>query len=233
MENIFRVYFMRIINNTDINNLILYAKKNLGIYKLVYRKYKNIYWTSVSLMILSIVLLVTYILLSNYQISLYVEYICFLGCLLACLFSLYSIHKLDTISNSAHLKIQGIRLKLLKQYYEINNFKIKDIKTINEMLSKRIEKIERQKITIVIILGVLVLPIWDSFIQHYLKIFTAQQLLKIIVFTILISFVVTILVKVFYKGLYLYEENIYIKNNTFVIENLIYLNKCLLQEKEG
>lgn len=224
---------MRIINNTDINNLILYAKKNLGIYKLVYRKYKNIYWTSVSLMILSIVLLLTYILLSNYQISLCIEYICFGGCLLTSVFSLYSIHKLDTISKSVHLKIQENRFKLLKQYYEINNFKIKDIKTINEMLSKRIEKIERQKITIIIILGVLVLPIWDSFIQHYLKIFTAQQLLKIILFSILISFVVTIIVKVFYKGLYLYEENIYIKNNTFVIENLIYLNKCLLQEKEG
>ena len=167
---------MRIINNTDINNLILYAKKNLGIYKLVYRKYKNIYWTSVSLMILSIVLLLTYILLSNYQISLCIEYICFGGCLLTSVFSLYSIHKLDTISKSVHLKIQENRFKLLKQYYEINNFKIKDIKTINEMLSKRIEKIERQKITIIIILGVLVLPIWDSFIQHSLKIFTAQQL---------------------------------------------------------
>ena len=34
---------MKIINNTDINNLILYAKKNLGIYKLVYKeKKKNI-----------------------------------------------------------------------------------------------------------------------------------------------------------------------------------------------
>lgn len=32
---------MKIINNTDINNLILYAKKNLGIYKLVYKEKKE------------------------------------------------------------------------------------------------------------------------------------------------------------------------------------------------
>ena len=38
---------MKIINDTDINNLILYAKKNLGVYKLVYKDENRKYFLTI------------------------------------------------------------------------------------------------------------------------------------------------------------------------------------------
>ena len=36
---------MKVVTNSDIKKLIIYAKRNLGIYKLVYRTYKQLYFT--------------------------------------------------------------------------------------------------------------------------------------------------------------------------------------------
>ena len=68
---------MKIINNTDINNLIIFSKKNLGIYRLVYKEQKNLYCLSIIAVIFSIFLLITYILLVILHINILIEKICF------------------------------------------------------------------------------------------------------------------------------------------------------------
>lgn len=223
---------MKIINNKDINNLIIFSKKNLGIYKLVYKEYKNIYWMSILLTNLSIILLVSYILISNFRTNLFLEKICGICCLMTCIFSLILLYLLDKKTKSKHLKIQDCRLKKLKKYYNSNNYLTKDIIIINEQLSKRIEKIEKQKTTILIVFGILILPIWDIFIQDSFVVFSSQQFVKVVLFSIFLSFIIRMLIKVCKRGLYLYEENIYIKNNISLMENLIYLNNYIIKEEE-
>lgn len=52
---------MKIITNNDINDLIVFSKRNLGVYKLVYKKVKVVYWCLVFLTILSILFLILYL----------------------------------------------------------------------------------------------------------------------------------------------------------------------------
>ena len=73
---IFKNTIMKIINNTDINNLIIFSKKNLGIYRLVYKEQKNLYCLSIIAVIFSIFLLITYILLVILHINILIEKIC-------------------------------------------------------------------------------------------------------------------------------------------------------------
>lgn len=223
---------MKIINNTEINNLIIFSKKNLGVYKLVYKDYKKIYWGSIFLVIVAIIFLLLYIVFSKSSSPSLFESIFCIGCLLASVIALYLQYLLNKKTKEKHLKIQDNRYKLLKKYYSNNHYLLNDIKVINEVLNKRIEKIEKQKITILIVLGALAMPIWDAFVQYHLDDFSSQQIIRIILFSIPFSLIIVLILKFCNKGLYHYEENIYIKNNISLIENLLYLNTYIIQEKE-
>ncbi len=223
---------MKIINNTDINNLILYAKKNLGIYKLVYKEKKRIYYLSIIFLLISATLLAVYILLVCFNINKSIQIICAICCLLTCFCTLILLKYIDSKTQHKHLKIQNNRLELLKQYYNGKNYTIKDIRIINQQLEKRINKIEKQKITILIVISVMILPIWDIFVQTYFSDISLNKMNKFIIFFIILSIFILITIRFLNKTLYLYEENFYIKNNIAIIENLIYLNEYIIQEKE-
>lgn len=223
---------MKIINNMDINNLILYAKKNLGIYKLVYKEKKRIYYLSIIFLLISATLLAIYILLVCFNINKSIQIICAICCLLTCFCTLILLKYIDSKTQHKHLKIQNNRLELLKQYYNDKNYTIKDIRIINQQLEKRINKIEKQKITILIVISVMILPIWDIFVQTYFSDISLDKMNKFIIFFIILSIFILITIRFLNKTLYLYEENFYIKNNIAIIENLIYLNEYIIQEKE-
>ena len=223
---------MKIINNTDINNLILYAKKNLGIYKLVYKEKKRIYYLSIIFLLISATLLAVYILLVCFNINKSIQIICAICCLLTCFCTLILLKYIDSKTQHKHLKIQNNRLELLKQYYNGKNYTIKDIRIINQQLEKRINKIEKQKITILIVISVMILPILDIFVQTYFSDISLNKMNKFIIFFIILSIFILITIRFLNKTLYLYEENFYIKNNIAIIENLIYLNEYIIQEKE-
>lgn len=223
---------MKIINNTDINNLIIYAKKNLGIYKLVYKEENKIYCLSIISLLITAVILITYILLVYFHIDKLYEIMCGILCLFACFCTLLLLRNIDNKTECNHLKIQNTRFKLLKKYYNDRNYTIKEIKVINQQLEKRINKIEKQKVTILVVISVMILPMWDIFVQSYFNDFSLFKIIKFIVFFVIFSLLILITIRFFNKTLYLYEENFYIKNNIAIIENLIYLNKYIIQEKE-
>lgn len=223
---------MKIINNTEVNNLIFFAKNNLGIYKLVYKEKKNIYYLSIISVVINIFMLIIYILLIALHINDFWEKIYGGCCIFTCLCSLILLKYIKSKTEYKHLKIQESRFKLLKKYYNDKNYNIKDIKIINQQLEKRIEKIERQKITILVVIGAMVLPIWDTFVQSYFSEISYIKLVNFFIFLIILSVVILLIIRFFSKALYLYEENFYIKNNVAIIENLIYLNKYIIQEKE-
>lgn len=222
---------MKVITNKDINDLILFSKKNLGIYKLVYKEHKKIYWCIISFTCLSIVSLILYILLSINKIRT-LEKICFFCCIILCFITLFLSHKLNEITKYKHLEIQDKRLKLLIKYYNDKNMHSKNILIINAQLAKRIEKIEKQKTTVLVILGILILPLWENFIQYFYNEFTSIKFIKLFLFSIIMSFVIAAVMKICNRGIYLYEENIYIKNNVHIIENLIYLNTYIINDEE-
>ncbi len=52
---------MKVVTNSDIKKLIIYAKRNLGIYKLVYRTYKHLYFTIIILLLIFALLLIVFL----------------------------------------------------------------------------------------------------------------------------------------------------------------------------
>lgn len=223
---------MKIINNTEINSLILFSKKNLGIYKLVYSHYKKIYWTSILFASVSLCLLIMYIFLAVINVKPLVEKLIGIICLAICLCTLYFFKLVDKKTADKHLVIQKERFNKLKEYYVGERYNVNDIKVINEQLQKRVEKIEKQKITILVVIGALIMPVWDMFIQNYFNDFSSDKIAKRFVFILLFSFIVLMLIRVLNKTIYLYEENVYVKNNVALIDNLIYLNNYIIQEME-
>lgn len=171
---------MKIINNTDINNLILYAKKNLGIYKLVYKKEKKVYCLSIMLLLITVFILAVYVLLVYLHIGSFYEKTCAFLCLFSCLCTLISLKHIDKKTKTEHLKIQDTRFKLLKKYYNDRNYTVNEIRIINQQLEKRIDKIDKQKITILIVISVMVLPIWDIFVQTYFNNFSFVKIIRFI-----------------------------------------------------
>lgn len=214
------------------SGLILYAKKNLSIYKLVYKEKKIIYYFSITMLLISVILLAIDILLVCFNINKSIQILSSICCLLTCFCTLILLRYIDNKTQYKHLKIQDNRFRLLKHYYDDQNFSVKDIKRINQQLEKRINKIEKQKVTILVVIGIMVLPIWDIFVQVYFINITFSKLIKFVIFFIVFSIIILISIRFFYKTLYLYEENFYIKNNISIIENLIFINEYIIQEKE-
>lgn len=184
---------MKIVNNTIINDLILYAKKNLGIYKLVYKEEKNKYYMSIIFVFISILFLITYVLFSFYITNVILERLCCFCCLITCLYSLWLIKYIEKKTKNKHLEIQDVRFSLLKNYYNANNLGYKELKIINQQLEKRIEKIEKQKITILIVLSIMIMPLWDLFVQEYFKEISFNRVIKFSFFLIIFSVIILIL----------------------------------------
>lgn len=99
-------------------------------------------------------------------------------------------------------------------------------------MEKRKEKIEKQKITILVIMGAMTVSVWDLFVQAFFEQYTFLKVTKFLAIFISFSFITLVVARFFTETLYLYEENFYIKNNTAIIENLIYLNEFIIQEEE-
>ena len=224
---------MKIINNTDINDLILYAKKNLGIYQLVYKKEVNgIYFLSIVLFLFSVIILIICILLICFDTNKFYVIICVICCLTTCFCTLILLRHIDNKSKNKHLKIQYDRYRFLKKYYNDKNYTIKEIKVINHQLEKRKDKIEKNKITILVVISVMILPVWDIIVQKYFNDISLIKIVKFIVLLIVFSIVILLTIRFFNRMLYRYEENFYKKNNVAIIENLIYLNEYIIQGKE-
>lgn len=199
---------------------------------MVYKEKKNIYYLSIISVAVDIFILIIYILLIVLHINVFLEKFCGFCCLFTCLCSLILLKYIKSKTKYKHLKIQENRFKLLKKYYNDENYNVKDIKIINQQLEKRIEKIKRQKITILVVIGGMVLPMWEVFVQSYFYEFSVTKMIDFFIILIILSVIILIIIRFFNKALYLYEENFYIKNNIAIIENLIYLNKYIIQEKE-
>lgn len=204
----------------------------MGMYNLVYKDKKELYFLSLSSVFTSVLLLILSIFFAFAHIPSLEKFFSF-SCLLICFCGLLLIKYIDKITTEKHLVVQDVRFKLLKKYYSDNDYNYDDIIIINQQLEKRIEKIGKQKITILVIISVLILPLWDILIQNYFDDFTSIKILKFVIFLIIFSFATLVVIRFFNKALYLYEENFYIKNNVSIIENLIYLNGYIIRTKEG
>lgn len=220
---------MRIITNGDINSLLIFAKKNMGIYRLVYRKEKKAYWMMVMLAFFSLACIVLYASLVVAGNDAFAKFV-FIFAVASSLSVLCLCYRIEKITHSAHMQIQNKRLVLLKRYYRKEGFSREDILIINDQLSGRLKKINEQRLTLSVVFGAMALPLWEILVEYLLDRFTSQKLVGTLVVTIIAAVVVTIIAKLMNVSTYLYEENFYVKNNLSIIENLIFLNKYIVKE---
>lgn len=199
---------------------------------MIYKEHKKVYWLSIAFLFFSICLLIAYVLLIILDVNTNYELLCGIVSLIMSVIALVLLGCINRLTAEKHLKIQHIRLKVLKKYYKHKNFNTKEIKIINELLERKMARIEKQKVTVIIILGTLVLPIWEIFLDYYFDEFTMLKMKNFIIVLIMLSFIILFFIRMFNRTLYLYEENIYIRNNISIIENIIYLNKYIIQERE-
>lgn len=224
--------FMKVINNTNINDLIIYSKKKLGIYELLYKKHRILYWSAIFLTCMTGISLLAYIILVIYYKRDILEAFFCIFCTSNALIAFCLTKVLEHKTGGTNLNIQDKRLRHLKRYYCEKGYNSKEIKKINILLSKRIEKLTDQKTTFLVILGILILPIWESFISEYFTDFDSNRIFKMLIVCSIISIILAWLIKFCNNLIYLYEENIYIINNVSIIENLIYLNEYIIEERE-
>ena len=154
---------MKIITYIDVNNVVLFAKRNMGVYKLVYKKYKRIYFVSLfslfCVMVLTVVFLVYYF---AFKETLYwLSYVCV--ALSVLLFVL--LYRLDKKTIESRNKIQDIRVKILKKYYKKKKFKSYDVIQLNNQLQQRIDSIASDNIKFYVVLVSLLFPIWELYIN--------------------------------------------------------------------
>ncbi len=220
---------MKIINNTDINNLIIFAKHNMGIYRLVYLRYKKIYWLTIVFCILCFLSLVLYLIVkfASNKIAVAISFLC---CIFNAVAAIYLCRRLEALTENRQMKVQEKRLVILQRYYQRNNYTISDIIIINKQLEKRLKNLDKQKTTAIVVLGILVLPIWETMVEYALQEFTTERFVRIIAVTLIMTFFITIFIHILNRGIYLYEENVYVKNNSYIIENIIYLNHYIIKD---
>ena len=126
---------MKVINNSEVNRLIIFAKKKLSIYELAYKEYKMLYWLLILLAVGSFGFLVVQISLSILGVNAQLENLCIVGCLSTGFSALYCVKVLDDKTEEAHQQIQTVRLRKLRLYYRISNYSKQDILAINELLN--------------------------------------------------------------------------------------------------
>ena len=147
------------------------------------------------------------------------------------MFSLILSYKINKLTKNEASKIQYKRVKLLKKYYLDNNLSTKEIILINEQLTEKFGELQKQSTTLLIIFGMIIFPIWENFLQYAFKEFTSSKVLKIFLLSIILSCLIVLVIKIYNIGSHLYQENIPIKNNKYIIKNLIYLNTYIINER--
>lgn len=220
----------KIITNNNINDLILFSRKNLGLYNLVYKKYKGLYWGMIANTILAIMFCAGYVYFIDKNVK-GVTILFFLGCFIFALIALAFSFYLDEESRDDSNNVQNTRLEKLEKYYQKKQFTRHDIIIINEQLRKRIEQIKSNRITIAVVFGMLVLPIWEVFAEKYFVVFTTKKLFDFLQLCIVLAILIIVCIRLYNRWEYLYHENIYIKNNTHIMENLIYLNSYIINNR--
>lgn len=225
---IFIINVMRIITNEDITSLILYAKYNLGSYNLIFKRFKKLYWTIVYLVGASFLALVICIFSILFNAK-WIKIITIIICILTSAISLYLIHKLEMMSHNHMKKLQNYRLYKLVKYYRLNGYVLSDIKIINDCLALRKHKIERYNTTLLVMLGILILPVWENLVQYLLTEFSVSNILAISFLATGIALILTLSLKHINHIISICEENIASKDNTHIIQNIIYLNKYIIE----
>ncbi len=154
---------MKVVTNSDIKKLIIYAKRNLGIYKLVYRTYKQLYFTIIILLLIFALLLIVF--LYNFIVCKKISSFIVILCMSVILSEFVLLSILYRKTKIPHFKIQIKRIELLKKYYSFNNWNKEEIEIVNNLLRQRIDTIKSNNIKVSAVIISLLLPLWNLYIN--------------------------------------------------------------------
>ncbi len=220
---------MKVITNTDIRQLIIFSKRELGIYKLVYSKHKKIYFGILSLLFFLLFLLCTCIYFSLLlgRIPYNIAYICLFMAVLE-LGLLYSFEKK---TEALHQGIQDVRIKKLKRYYLQRNIHTYDLTVINDLLRKQMNSIETNRIKFSVIVTALIFPFWEIYMNRASENKTILEVLRIFFPRVFIIAFLAILALPVYNFVHMtLVENFCTINNEYIISNIIFLNSYIIHE---
>lgn len=223
---------MKVITNTDIRQLIIYSKRELGIYELVYRKYKKMYFVILSLLVFLLLLLYNciFILLSKGRIP----YRIAKACLFFAILELILLYVFEKKTKTLHQGIQDIRIKKLKRYYTQKNYHVYDVTVINDLLQKRISHLEANRIKFSVIIAALIFPLWDIYINVLSENKTFLEMLEVILpRAFIIAIFVILLLPIYNFAQMTISEHVFTTNNIYIIDNIIFLNSYIIHEWEG
>lgn len=154
---------MKVVTNSDIKKLIIYAKRNLGIYKLVYRTYKQLYFTIIILLLIFALFLIVF--LYNFIVCKNISSFIVILCMSVILSEFVLLSILYRKTKILHFKIQIKRIELLKKYYSFNNWNKEEIEIVNNLLRQRIDTIKSNNIKVSAVIISLLLPLWNLYIN--------------------------------------------------------------------
>lgn len=220
---------MKIITNTDIKNLIIFARKEMGIYKLVYKEYKKIYFSILFLVLLLI--LFFFIFLFYYFVKHQIISIIVGIEIILAVTSFRLMYLLVMKTKVLHQEIQENRFRILEDYYKDKNYKSKDIIIINNQLQQRIDNIKSNNVKISVILVALIFPIWELYVSKLgEKVSLLETIMMLIPRTFFISICAIILFPIYNFVHKLMVETFSVLNNVYVINNIIYLNGYIIDK---
>ena len=220
---------MKIITHTDIRNLIIFARKEMGIYNLVYKKCKKLYF--IILFLVTILMLLLIVFLYNFFVNKKIINLIVYSCIIVAVISLVLLYLLNTRTRRFRNQIQKNRVYILENYYKSKKYKSNEIILINDLLQQRINNIQSNNIKIYVIIISLIFPIWELYTD---KLSEKMLFIELIVFLVprvlFISIFILILFPVYNFIRMQIIENLTVLNNVYVMNNIIYLNSYIIEK---
>lgn len=219
-----------VISNHDIEELLSFAVRDLGSYRLIYKKdcYRNQFILILILAILAGVMSLFAYLCSN----LWCSKIAMLLSGFLIVSSFIFGYRLRENAKPERMDLQNIRCKMLEIYYSKKGYDLFQIEQVCEMLKMRKGHMEKNIICVLLIAGPLFLSLWNAYVQKVISNNPAVGFLRILLFLglriIVLLFFIAVLAPFF--GL-LRELNFSSFSQIYLIENLAYLTAYIIHKK--
>lgn len=223
--------YCRVISNHDIESLLYFATKELGSYKLIYKK--KCYRKQFILVFISAILAGVLSLLAYRSADPLRSVI---AIILSCILIIVSFvlgHRLRGQAKSERMELQSIRMKMLENYYIKKNYNLFQIEQICEMLKIKLSHLEKNSIYILLIAGSFFLSLWNAYVQQVINSNSGVEFPTIVLFLGLRIIILLIIIAAFAPFLRALKElNFNSFSQGYLIENLVYLTTYITHSKQ-
>lgn len=221
----------KVVSNHDVRLLLCFAIKELGSYKIIYKKdcYCRQFTIILILAIIAGVLSIFGCLCSDFRNSI-------IAILISCISITASFvlgYNLRERAKQERFNLQSVRVEMLRAYYSEENYDCFQIEKICELLKIKLKHLEKNAIYVLIIAGSLFLSLWTSYVQQVVGKNPDAGFTEIALFLILRIIILLFILAMFAPFLNLLRELSFNSfSQIYLIENLIYLTTYIVHERQ-